>query len=302
MNFYILAVVAAFLFFSCKNTSDTSTHSSDSTSTESSGSEITLQENKTKQKDTFVIAQPEKDTIPNGHTSDREIPDIYPTLGEAIDITFDAKRNYEENVKMYKKIAQLVEEYGGYEEASKHLTPQQLEIYEHEEEYVDEDHLQVGPLGCSWYCGGGPSDIRSSSHLKPIQNFNYVAENIHDFTLRTAWVEGKSGNGIGESVLFVFEEDSPPVTTVEIYNGYMKTEKTWQENGRVKQLAVYVNGYKYANLHLKDTTAKQIFDIGSHQGKGRDLVLKFKITDIYPGDKYEDVAISELNFDGTGVH
>jgi intein/homing endonuclease len=35
---------------------------------------------------------------------------------------------------------------------------------------------------------------------------------------------------------------------------------------------------------------------------GKDLVLKFEITDVYPGDKYDDTAITELFFDGIDVH
>ncbi|RYE21093.1 MAG: hypothetical protein EOP51_16435 [Sphingobacteriales bacterium] len=95
---------------------------------------------------------------------------------------------------------------------------------------------------------------------------------------------------------------SPPVTTVELYNGYMKSEKTWHDNARVKQLKLYVNDMPFALLNVQDTKAKQLFAVDTLQGKDKDLNLKFEIVDVYKGDKYEDVALSEIEFDGIGVH
>lgn len=185
------------------------------------------------------------------------------------------------------------------------MTERQIEIWENKDEYSKEDHLDVSHWGCSWYCGGGPDSISSSSTLPPNKKLNYKAGNAHDFSLRTAWVEGVEGYGIGEGITYRFAQQSPPVTKVEIYNGYMKSDKTWQENSRVKQLKLYVNGKPYALLNLKDIKSKQIFDIVTDeglQGVDNDLYLKFEITDVYKGDKYEDVSIAEIEFDGTGVH
>ena len=157
-------------------------------------------------------------------------------------------------------------------------------------------------MGCSWYCAGGPDKITASSVLPPNNNLDYVPDNIHDFSLRTAWVEGKDGYGIGESITFRFAKNSPPVTAVEIFNGYMKSDILWQANSRVKQLKLYIDDKPYAILNLKDIKSKQIFNIDTLQGTKSDLFLKFEIMDVYKGDKYDDVAISELEFDGIGVH
>ncbi|MDR3272884.1 MAG: hypothetical protein LBT29_05345 [Flavobacteriaceae bacterium] len=224
---------------------------------------------------------------------------IEPVIGETRDISVNAAKNIK---KLYATIDSLINTYPNYEAAKKHLTQRQIEIWENEEEYSREDHLDVSIWGCSWYCGGGPDRIFASSELKPSGNLTYKANNAHDFSLRTAWVEGVQGYGIGESITYRFEKLSPPVTTVEIFNGYMKSDEVWQDNSRVKQLKVYVNGNPYALLNLKDIKSRQLFKIGSHQGKKSDLYLKFEIVDVYPGDKYDDTAISEIEFDGTGVH
>ncbi|MCS6928206.1 MAG: Hint domain-containing protein [Saprospiraceae bacterium] len=156
--------------------------------------------------------------------------------------------------------------------------------------------------GCSWYCGGGPDSIFASSTLPPTRRFNYEASNAHDFSLRTAWIEGVADYGIGESITFRFPKQSPPVTKVEIFNGYMKSEKAWKDNSRVKQLKVYINKKLSFVLNLKDVLSKQIFQLDTLQGTDEDLFLTFEITEVYKGDKYDDVAIAEIEFDGIGVH
>lgn len=232
----------------------------------------------------------------------RTLKVIEPSIGFTPDISDDAKKNLERLKKMFIKIDSIVSSYPNYETAKKHLSKRQIKIYENEEEYSREDHLDVGTWNCSWYCGGGPDSILSSSILQQNKNLDYKADNIHDFSLRTAWIEGVRGYGIGESITFRFARQSPPVTTVEIYNGYMKSDKVWQDNSRVKQLKLYVNDKPYLLLNLKDIKSKQIFAIDTLQGVKGDLYLKFEITQVYKGDKFDDVAISEIEFDGIGVH
>jgi Pretoxin HINT domain len=230
------------------------------------------------------------------------IKNLNPKLGETPDISVNAANNFKQFKKDWGVVDSIVTFYKTYDIAVKHLTKRQIAIYNDEDNANKEDYLAVGEIGCSWYCGGGPDSIIASSELKPNGKLDYKPDNCHDFSLRTAWVEGASGNGIGQSLTYRFQKLSPPVTEVLIYNGYMKSKQAWKDNARVKQLKLYINNKPYAIFNLKDTTALQIFSIGSHQGKKGDLYLKFEIVDVYKGDKYEDVAISEIEFDGTGVH
>jgi len=235
-------------------------------------------------------------------TSQPGLKVIEPKLGDTPDISNDAKKNVQRLKALYDKIDSTVNSYPNYETAKQHLTERQVEIYENEEEYSKEDHLDVSIWGCSWYCGGGPNSITSSSVLAPNKTLDYKASNAHDFSLRTAWVEGNTGNGTGESITYRFAKKSPPVTRVEIYNGYMKSNKVWKENARVKQLKMYVNDKPFALLNLKDVTTKQIFDVDTLQGTKGDLFLKFEIAGVYKGEKYDDAAIAEIEFSGIGVH
>src|SRR5690554_46099 len=250
-----------------------------------------------------TIAREESEESPNVETlAEPSLRIIEPTIGFTPDISENAKKNLERTKELFAKIDSIINSYPDYETAQEHLSERQIEIWENEEEYSKEDHLYVGTFGCSWYCGGGPDKIVTSSTLAPHKSLDYKAENIHDFSLRTAWVEGVDGYGIGESITFRFPKESPAVTAAEIFNGYMKSDKVWQDNSRVKQLKLYVNDKAYALLNLKDIKSKQIFAIDTLQGTDSDLYLKFEITDVYKGDKYDDVAISEIEFDGIKVH
>ena len=162
----------------------------------------------------------------------------------------------------------------------------------------------TGELGCSWYCATEPSRITSTSQLDSTRTIHYVPKNVHDFDLRTAWVEGLEDYGIGEEIEIEFKLSANlKVTHIEIFNGYSKSEKAWKENSRVKVFSLHVNESLLGYLNLEDTYKGQRFELGSLGGdENEELVLTLRIIEVYKGDRYMDTAISEINFDGTGDH
>ena len=158
--------------------------------------------------------------------------------------------------------------------------------------------------GCSWYCGGGNDSVYTSSSLDSTNDIGYNALMANDFSYKTAWVEGVDGSGIGEYIAYTFENHSPRVTEIIISNGYMKSDSSWSQNNRVKQLKLFVNGRPYALLNLHDSRTDQSFPIGilGRNTDGSKLVLKFEIMKVYRGTKYDDTAITEIYFDGIDVH
>lgn len=177
-----------------------------------------------------------------------------------------------------------------------------------EKTMIDSLEMMYGPMtqgvGCSWYCGGGPYKVSSSSYLQEQGKSTYLPDNLHDFDLITAWVPDSKGGIIGKKVNFHFKPFSPKVNKVTIYNGYIKNKELWQINSRAKKLKLYINNKPYANLELQAVTASQSFKIDPIQSTDstKDLVLTFEVIEIYKGTKYDDLAISEINFDGLDVH
>lgn len=156
---------------------------------------------------------------------------------------------------------------------------------------------------CSWYCGGQIDSVTASSALGE----KYAADNAHDFSIVTAWVEGVEGNGEGEYVKYSFPGTCPRITTVLIHNGYVKNWDVWRDNGRVKKLLMYYNDKPYVVLNLNNTMHLQRFEVGilGHEERSEASPawsIKFEILEVYPGKKYEDTAITEIYFDGIDVH
>lgn len=175
-----------------------------------------------------------------------------------------------------------------------------------------DDYWDILGIGCSWYCGGGLDTASASSELKPFKGIKYSANYSHDLNYKTAWIEGVPGYGIGEYLLYSFPPENPRITKVIIVNGYVKSEKVWKENSRVKKLKMYIDGKAFAILNLADTRQEQTFSfdpIGNGDRKNWEKLkskpwwtMKFEIMDVYQGDKYDETAITEIYFDGIDVH
>jgi len=222
------------------------------------------------------------------------IKTIKPELGGSNDYTKAEEIVWQKTLDQYAKINSGDLNYGQLSEPDKKM--------------IDSLEMMYGPMtqgvGCSWYCGGGPYKITSSSYLKEQGKSTYLPDNLHDFDLFTAWVPDTKGGVIGKKVNFHFKSFSPRVNEVTIYNGYIKNKELWQANSRAKKLKLYINNKPYANLELQDVTASQSFKIDAIQSTDskKDLVLTFEVIEIYKGTKYDDLAISEINFDGLDVH
>ena len=234
--------------------------------------------------------------------SAQNIKVIEPEIGSITDISSSAAKKIEEEKKIYKTTDSVISTFPSYEEAKVFLSQKQIEIWENVELYSKTDIFDISKVGCSWYCNGIIKSIVASSTLKSYKDISYDADNVHDFSLRSAWVEGVLGDGLGESITFTFEAKTPKISTIEIYNGYLKSEKLWKENSRVADLNLYINGKFYAVLKLKDTNAKQIFSIEYDANDDSELVFKFEIRSVYKGDKYEDTCLSEIEFNGDNHH
>ena len=240
------------------------------------------------------------------------VGEMYPKLGRSLD--FDPKIS-EQWDKADKILADIERDYSKLTAENKKFFKQIN--YDYENETGPGYYGTIGD-GCSWYCGGGPDSVSASSFLKSTNTaINYLPQNAHDFSFKTAWVEGVKGYGIGEYLTYHFRQTAPRITHIIIANGYVKSEKAYRENSRVKKLKVYVDNKPLAILNLEDIRREQIFEfklkpIGNEPpapdanweelGKLPKWTIKFEILEVYAGEKYDEVAISEIYFDGIDVH
>lgn len=183
--------------------------------------------------------------------------------------------------------------------------------------------------GCSSWCGclDFEQETIASSVLASADG-RYAAANVGWQNREAAWAEGVDGPGIGERIIYrqsytsivdnpweeMTWENREPIqdgtyryTEICIVNGYAKNQKTWEENGRIKRLAMYVEGQLYAYLELEDTMLPQYFFLPENDiivlNRGM-LEVCFEIEEVYPGTLYEDTCLTGLvmEFSGRYAH
>ncbi|WP_165395994.1 hypothetical protein [Flavobacterium sp. J27] len=242
----------------------------------------------------------------NSISFSQNIKEMKPKLGSLIEKSPAGELAFEKSIEdcntLFEKINQKKKES---------FTPEEKKQYEDCLE-DREGYWDVLGVGCSWYCGGGLDTISASSALKTNKEINYIPKNIHDLNYKTAWIEGVPGYGIGETITYHFPPENPRITEIIIVNGYVKSDKSWRENSRVKKLKMYLNDIPFALLHLEDSKNEQSFyfdplgnsdrnDFNSLQ-KQPWWTITFEIVEVYKGEKYDDTAITEIYFDGIDVH
>lgn len=165
--------------------------------------------------------------------------------------------------------------------------------------------------GCSVWCAVQSQEVTAwgSSWLPQQGTIEYLPANVTDGSRSTVWSEGVPGYGIGEFVELGYRYNEPSqeypqqfdFETICIVNGYAQNAKKWAANSRVKAMDVYVNENRLFRFNLQDTIEPQYFDIsdyGLRAWAGEQTIFRFVITDVYPGDLYDDTCITgiELEF------
>lgn len=231
----------------------------------------------------------------------QEVADLHPEI-EYLDFSPEGEKAWEEHSE---KCTAFWERY-------ENLSDEERDFVDTECDEMDPGYYGMISGGCSWYCGGGPMEVRASSYLSSQGATTYDPGNAHDLDYKSAWVEGKRGYGIGESLIYHFNAHAPRITEIIVANGYVKSESAWKSNSRVQQLNLYINEVLYARLHLDDSRSAQHFSVepighlsevdGIIPEDAPDWTMRFEIAAVYEGDRFDDVVISEIYFDGIDVH
>lgn len=142
-------------------------------------------------------------------------------------------------------------------------------------------------------CGYSFQNMKASSTLKSQGANNYGVQNLSNLDVLSAWSEGVTGYGIGETITGTVDGAVSGIYGIRIINGYSKSKSAYYNNSRVKELLVYKNGTPVAKLQLKDIPdAFQEFDMPLSSGDK----ITFEIVDVYKGKKYDDTLLTLLTF------
>jgi len=133
---------------------------------------------------------------------------------------------------------------------------------------------------------------------------DYLTKNVIDHNEKTAWVEGKEGDGIGEWISFTFKQPLN-IEELRIFNGYTKSEAVYTANNRVKRCKIEVvtdaNEIMIDTLDLQDLTFDTLIEqcgqrIIKNKSENQFVIKKITLTilDVFKGSKYKDTCISEF--------
>jgi hypothetical protein len=147
-------------------------------------------------------------------------------------------------------------------------------------------------------------EVEASSFLWT--NWNRFQENYHpnyimDGDPKTAWVEGVSGSGAGESIkIHVSEVAKTTKLRVKIKSGYQKSKGLFTQNARPKTIELIAHPSKEKkSFTLKDAMGWQ--ELSFEQKEGAFNTLELKVVDAYEGKKYTDLCISDVEIYATST-
>lgn len=137
------------------------------------------------------------------------------------------------------------------------------------------------------------SNYSASSVLPASEYGTYVAGNLSDGDWSTAWVEGSSGSGAGQSVTMSRASGSKAsVSCLELVAGYGKSTDIYYKNARPKQVSLIADsGEVVAQVTLADSY-RVVQSISFPAVSTSSITLR--IDSVYEGNKYDDCSISEM--------
>lgn len=120
--------------------------------------------------------------------------------------------------------------------------------------------------------------------------YSYLPTLIRDGDLTTAWVEGVSGQGEGESITVWFD-DTCRLSGFAISAGYHKTASLYEKNSRPKEIELTFSDGSSCRVTLEDRMAQQTVTLSAPVDTAS---LTIRLVSVYPGTTYTDTAISEI--------
>ncbi len=132
------------------------------------------------------------------------------------------------------------------------------------------------------------------SSVRKGNDFDVRAEKAVDGNLGTAW--NAHDRGKGEWISFMMPSGkSCRMAGFRIVNGYIKNNKAYTENTRIRTLDLYCDGVYVQSFTLSDDRAMQTFWL-SQPVTGREF--RMEAGDVYSGSMYRDLSVTEVELLG----
>ena len=147
------------------------------------------------------------------------------------------------------------------------------------------------------------SYVETSSELPEAKGKTYSGMNLVDGDYSTAWAEGVSGTGTGETITLHLDSEQP-VYGVQICNGYTADYDLFTKNGKLTDVKVEFGsekamagsleeGYAYEGYSPEDLAYTNLSRIELDEPVVTDKITII-ITGAAAGEKYDDTCVSEI--------
>lgn len=190
---------------------------------------------------------------------------------------------------------------------------------------MDPGATLYGMVGVDWACA--PCEQVGASLAKASASTSltgsYDAGRVLDSKLDTAWCEGASGLGVGQTLRLDFEAPLL-LDAIAIYGGYLKSPEVLEKNGRVRAVEVRTSAGTRQTVRLADPAVPMAFDpslgpdraidpaewftrigkatepwvrLARRPGESERVTaswVELELQAIWPGSAYEDSCISEV--------
>lgn len=154
-----------------------------------------------------------------------------------------------------------------------------------------------------------PATVEPALHLDAQYGNNYATSNLIDGNKNTAWAVPLDGGGIDADVIdwLKFHIKPSRISHIIITNGYAKSKNSYFNNARGRSVLISRVPWEEAEDNdiifygiLKDTPNPQILQVSEkfdNTNATEDIYIMFE-SDYYPGVKYNDFCITEVEFFG----
>lgn len=138
---------------------------------------------------------------------------------------------------------------------------------------------------------------------EPIGSDNFEAKNMFDGNMKTCWLTAWDGkNEVIEIVIDIEENAEVPsaeIRSIYFANGWRKDMQTWKNYSRLKKVSMSINEKPYAEITFENTYKMQGIDIDKLKiEKSRRYRIRLRVLELYKGDKFDQLAISDIQLNG----
>lgn len=144
------------------------------------------------------------------------------------------------------------------------------------------------------------ASVEASSTYPEANGVSYEPTLLSDSKSVTAWFEGKTGSGLGESVTLHLDGEQT-VTGVRLWAGWWSDGEQWGANNRPHEVELSFSDGSTKSVSLTDKMELQEIRLDKPV---RTSSVRVKIVSIYNGSAFNDTGISEIqvfNDEGDGL-